>query len=166
MTLTLSGKKIASRLTSIFMFIVVFSIIFAFIPAFNNEFIYVILVFAIGVLPSIILFVQYLISSIKIRHAEFDSNGFKVLYKSGVADNYVYKDINVIELYKAAGMDKGSYSFNPNEQYYFAKIETKDGKIIILTSLMGPDLSYALSLVKDVYIDRTKTQFALISLSN
>ena len=61
-------------------------------------------------------------------------------------------------------MDKGNYSFNLNEKYYFARVVTKNGEKVILTSLFGPDLSDALALARNVPVDRTRTGFAFIYL--
>jgi len=122
-----------------------------------------VLILAIGIVPNIILLVQYLIANLKISSVEFDDSGLTLQFKKdGQSHRYNYSDIRLIELYKAAGMDKGNYSFNPTEKYYFARIITRDKSKIVLTSLLGPDLSDALALIANVPIDRTKTAFASI----
>ncbi len=165
MTLKLSIKKILYRLLSIFSFTLFFLLFVALFPRFNNELVGVIILLCIGVLPNIILLVEYFITTVKIDTAVFSENHLNVTFKNGDVRDYKYTDIKVIELYKAAGMDKGNYSFKSNERYYFAKIVAKDGRKLILTSLLGPDLGDALDLIKGVSIDRTKTGYAFIFMS-
>lgn len=106
-----------------------------------------------------------MIYTLKIDRAEFSDETLKIYYRNGSIDDYNYSDIRIIQLYKAAGMDKGNYSYKSNERFYFARLIAKDGKRIILTSLLGPDLSDGLALIKGVPVDRTRTGYAFIFLN-
>jgi hypothetical protein len=161
--LKLSIRKVIMRLSSIITFIVIFLLVmYGLLPSWNTKLITVIILLSIGTLPNTILLIEYLINTIKIDHVEFSTQSLKVYYKNGVTYNYSYENLKLIELYKAAGMDKGNFSFNSNEKFYFAVIKTKDGKNIILTSLLGPDLSDALDRIKNVPVERIKTGYAFI----
>jgi len=163
MTLKLSAKKIKDRLMAIFIFILFFSIFIAFvIPPFDGEVECIIITFVAGILPNIILLIEHLTYTVKIEAVEFSTHDFKVLFKNGTIEQFDYDDIKVIQLYRSAGMDKGNYSYSSNERYYFANIIAKDGRKIILTSLLGPDLDDALSMMKDVPVDKTKTAYAFV----
>jgi len=163
MTLKLSSKKIKDRSTPIVVFIFIFSIFYAFVvPAFDGEIACIIFTFVLGILPNIILLIEYLAYTIKIDAVEFSTYDFKVIFKNGGIEQINYDDIQVIQLYKAAGMDKGNYSFKSIEKFYFANIITRDGKKIILNSLLEPDLSEGLDMMKNVPVDRTKTAYAFV----
>jgi len=165
MILKLSKKKVFQRLLAIAIFIVIFLGCYVIFPSFNNKLITVVALGAVGILPNIILLIEYLINTLKIDSAEFTETHFKISFKNGNVYSYSYSELKAIDLYKAAGMDKGNYSFNSNEKYYFANIRTNDGKYVILTSLLGPDLSDALGLMKGVPVNRTKTGYAFIFLN-
>ncbi|MDB5116880.1 MAG: hypothetical protein JWQ79_2372 [Mucilaginibacter sp.] len=161
--LSLSGRKIFNRLIDIITvavgIILVCCVISGFDPnRIDYELIY--LLVGIAILPSAILFIEYLNVTLKLQKVEFTMTDIKVFYKNGEIDYHTYDDLEVIKLYKSAGMDKKSFTLNIMENYYYAKIVTKDGKKIILTSVLGPDLSDALNSVKNVPIDRVKTAYA------
>jgi hypothetical protein len=115
------------------------------------------------VLPSIILFFEYLITTSKIKSVIFTEKDLEIFYKTGLSTRLTYGEIESIKLFKAAGNDNGSFTINANENYYFARIIAKDNTTFVLTSLLGPDLSEGLALMKDVPVDRKKTGYAFIS---
>jgi len=164
MKLTINKKSIIARVRDILLVIVFFSVFVSFFPAFDDKWIAFSFLLAIAVLPSIILLIEYLVATTKIEWVELFDDRLEINYKTGQLISRHYEDIKVVELYKAAGMDKGNYSFNSNEKYWFARIIPKNGETIILTSLLGPELSSALDMMTNVPVDRTRTGFAFIYL--
>ena len=161
--LKISIRKVIMRLLNIIVFTAIFLLVmYGFLPAWNTKLITVIILLSIGTLPNTILLIEYIINTIKIDHAEFSNQNIILYYKNGSTYNYLYENLKLIELYKAAGMDKGNFSFNSNEKFYFVVIKPKDGKNIILTSLLGPDLSDALDRIKNVPVERTRTGYAFV----
>jgi len=167
MILKPSKKKIFRRGIRVPLFIIGFLVFeYGFLPDFENKLASVIILISIGALPTTILLIDHLLKTIKIREVRFSETEFEVVYKNGNIDTYPYNSLGVIKLFKAAGMDKGNYSFNSDEQFYFANIITLDGKNIILTSLLGPDLSDALEMIKGVPVERKRTRYAFIFLNS
>ena len=166
MELKLSRKKITKRITSIFTSLIIFAILWTILfivySGFDKLWPVVIFAFIMGVLPDILLLIEYFSYTKKINSVVFSSEEFTVFYKDDQGVHYRYGDIKTINLYKAAGMDKGNYSYKSNEKYYFANIIAKDGKSIILTSLLDPDLNEGLDMMKDVPVYRTKTGYAFV----
>jgi len=158
-----SIKKVFRRMLSIIIFTTVILMLFYdFFPPWNTKLESIIVGLTLGALPDIILLIEYLIYTIKIDRVEFTETRIVVFYKNGLIYNYEFEELEVIELYKSAGMDKGNFAIYSNERFYFANIKAKDGKNIILTSLLGPDLSDALDTIKNVPVERTRTGYAFI----
>jgi len=116
-------------------------------------------VFCVMLLPTTYLFLEYFFRTKKFKSVEFSDKELVVNYKTG--EKYIcnYSDIKKIELYKPIPEVVNWYV---RSKYYFAEIYYKNGKQIVLTNFLGPDLNEAIHSIKDVPLVWTKTNNAFL----
>jgi hypothetical protein len=118
------------------------------------------IIICIPVLPTIYLLIEYFVATNGLV-TEIGDDYINVKYRNGGALHYTFDQIEIIKLFKSAGMEKGSIPFQTAERYYHAEIFTKDGKKIILTSVLN-GFDNAMDKFEGLNIDITRTVYSTI----
>ena len=85
-----------------------------------------------------------------------------VLHKStGQVQRVKFSDIEKIILSKSASLDKGGIQFTLIDTYHYARIIPKQGEIIIVTSLIAPDVEAVIKKIGKYY-ERKKILFSTL----
>jgi len=119
------------------------------------------IIICIPVLPTLYLLIEYFVVTNGLV-VDIGDDYVNVKYRNGKELQYAFDQIELIKLFKSAGMDKGGIPFQTAERYYHAEIFTKDGKKIILTSVLAPDFDGAIEKFKNLNIDVTRTVYSTI----
>lgn len=120
-----------------------------------------IIILCIPVLPTVYLLIEYFIAT-NGQMVEIGDDYVNVKHKNANELHYAFDQIEVIKLFKSAGMEKGNFPLQTAERYYHAEIFTKDGQKLILTSVLAPDFDAAMEKFKGLNIDVTRTVYSTI----
>jgi hypothetical protein len=122
------------------------------------------IIWLVYTIPALYLHLEYYFKNrgqqLKILDSEIvfqDRNGDEKSYKP--------QDLQKIVLYKSASLDKGGLQLSAIESYHYARIIPKQGKEIILTCLMAPDVEKAVKQIRWVSYERKKRLFASLNFS-
>lgn len=120
--------------------------------------------FAVLATPTIYLFFEYY-GETNGRTVIINADELVVIQKSGKVNHIPFSELAYIKLFKSARADGvWAYMGNPFEMFYHAQIWTNKGQVIVLTSVMDPDIDEALKLLTNVEIKVVRTVFANISI--
>lgn len=120
------------------------------------------IILCIPVLPTVYLFVEYLVLSINQR-VEITSESISVGYKNGTIGHYFFKDIEVVKLYKSGNVEKGNYPMQSAEMYYHIEIFPRVGGKIVLGSVLSPGFDEAIDiLMKNIKSEVIRTMYSTI----
>ncbi|MFM6976298.1 MAG: hypothetical protein ACKOW2_05565 [Sphingobacteriaceae bacterium] len=125
------------------------------------------LICTITLLPVFYLHLEYfLFTRGKKINIDIDNSAICISKSANFLEKYTFKEIKKITIYMPPSWfrtwDKLQYL--PFEQYHYARIFTQDGKEIIFTCLLAENVDEALSVIKDIPIERKKRLFASILL--
>ncbi len=83
--------------------------------------------------------------------------------KSGEAETYNFDDLSKIVVFMAPSWHrKSNFQLLPFEQYHYAKIFTKSGKVIIITCLMVQRVEDAMRSIKGVPVELKTRVYASV----
>jgi hypothetical protein len=122
----------------------------------------------INLLPVFYLHLEYYTHNKGVEW-EIDSWKKEVRYtdKEGVTAQYNFEDLKEIIVYMAPSWHrKNNFKIMPFEQYHYARIKTKSGKEIIITSLLIPKVEEAMRTITGVPIELEKRIYASIRIDN
>jgi len=163
MTLRLSIKNMIKPLLRLFIVVtVIVTIGFLYAGGYDANLLPgFIIILCIPVLPTTYLFIEYYIAT-RNQVVEITNDSISVKKKNGSTVHYSFSELKILKLYKSAGMEKGSFPYQTAEMFYHAKIKTKDDRVLILTSFLGPKFDDALDLIKNVDKEITRTTYSTI----
>jgi hypothetical protein len=128
----------------------------------------ILLFWILSVLPVLYLHLEYYTHNKGVEW-EIDSWKKEVRYtdKEGVTAQYNFEDLKEIIVYMAPSWHrKSNFKIMPFEQYHYARIKTKSGKEIIITSLLIPKVEEAMRTITGVPIELEKRIYASIRIDN
>jgi len=120
-----------------------------------------IIILCIPVLPTLYLLIEYFLVT-RNQLVEITEEAIKITHKRHKAFHYFFHEIEILKIYKSAGMEKGSFPFQTAEMYYHVEVITKDGNKLILTSILGPDFDTAIGMFKNVNKEVIRTIYSTI----
>lgn len=157
------------RALELFLITIVGIIVFAWYQIIQNNFDNSLrdglIVFAlISLLPVLYLHIEYYSYS-RCTALEMDFWTKKIIYtdKTGVAETYGFDDLSKIIIYMSPHWhSKRMFLRIPFDTYHYARVYTKSGKEIILTSLLVSNVKDALGNIRGVPIELKKRIFASV----
>ena len=125
-----------------------------------------IVVVFISLLPVLYLHIEYCYYN-RGKELEIDSWGKKLIYtdKIGVTESYSFDDLSKIIIYMPPHFHSNTMFIRiPFDTYHYAKIFTKSGKELIVTSLMAGKVQDLAGSIRGVPVEKKKRIFASIMI--
>lgn len=117
------------------------------------------LMYSIVFVPSLYLHIEYYLTNHN-QQVEIKEDSVTLIVADRIVSTYQASDIQKVDLFKSAALDKGGIQIMPIDSYHFARIIPKAGNEIIVTCLIASDVEAAVKELKGVPIERKKKLFS------
>lgn len=110
------------------------------------------IIISIPTIPTLYLLIEYLIIT-KRQEIKLIGDEIEVKYRNGEFYQCKISNVEIVKLFKSAGMEEGSFPYQTAEMYYHAEIFTYDSKKMIITSIVNPDIEMIIDNFKKLNIN-------------